>query len=59
MESKPLGSEDEYQAAMKEIERLWDAVPGTAEFDRLDVSAILVEKYESEHHCIEPPKRPC
>ena len=40
---------------MKEIERLFDAAPGTREGDRLEVLATLVEAYEQKHHPIAPP----
>lgn len=34
---------------MAEIERLWEAHPGTDDGDKLDILATLVEKYENEH----------
>ena len=42
-------------AALAEIERLVDAKPGTADGDRLDVLATLVEAYEQQHYPILPP----
>src|SRR5882672_6741978 len=41
--------EADYDAAVAEIERLWNADPGTDDGDRLDILATLVEKYENEH----------
>ena len=38
---------DGYEAAIAEIERLWDAVPGTLEHDRLERLGDLVSEYES------------
>ena len=52
---KPIRSEQEYEAALGEIEALWDVAPGTDEADRLDVLVMLVETYEAEHHPILPP----
>jgi HTH-type transcriptional regulator/antitoxin HigA len=49
MEIHPIRTESDYDAAVAEIERLWDAEPGTDEGDKLDILAILVEKYETAH----------
>ncbi len=49
MEIRPIRSQADYDAAVAEIERLWDADPGTDDGDKLDILATLVEKYESEH----------
>jgi HTH-type transcriptional regulator/antitoxin HigA len=54
-EVKPIRSEADYQAALAEIERLWGAKLGTAEGDRLDVVATLIDAYESEHEPMDPP----
>ena len=43
---KPIKAEADYEAALAEIERLWGAEPDTPEGDRLDVLAMLVERYE-------------
>lgn len=50
-----LKSETDYKKALAEIERLFDAAPETADGDRLDVLALLVEAYEEQHHPILPP----
>ena len=55
MTIKPIKTERDYQKALKEIEKLWDAKPNTAKGDRLDVLATLVEAYEQKHYTIEPP----
>lgn len=52
---RPIRSEDDYQAAMAEIERLWGAKAGTPEGDRLDVLATLIDAYEAEHDPMDPP----
>lgn len=46
MDIKPIKSDADHQAALREIEVLWGAAEGTAEGDRLDVLATLVEAYE-------------
>jgi HTH-type transcriptional regulator/antitoxin HigA len=55
MEIKPIKTEADYEAALKEIERLFDAEPGTPESDRLEVLTTLVEAYEDEHYAIPAP----
>jgi HTH-type transcriptional regulator / antitoxin HigA len=54
-EIKPIRTEADYEAALSEVERLWGARSGTPEGDRLDVLAILVDAYETEHHPMDPP----
>lgn len=55
MDVKPIRTEAEHEAALAEIEKLWDAPPGSPECDRLEVLATLVEAYEEKHHPIDPP----
>jgi len=55
MDIRPIKTEADYQAALEEIERLFDAVPGTPDGDRLEVLTTLVEAYEEEHHPIPFP----
>ena len=38
MDIKPIRSESDYEATLKEIEQLLDAEPGTPEDDRLGVA---------------------
>ena len=55
MEIRPIRTEVDYEAAMAEIERLFDAAPDSPEGDRLDVLATLVEAYEAQHYPIPGP----
>jgi HTH-type transcriptional regulator / antitoxin HigA len=55
MEIRPIRTEADYQHALKEIERLFEAVPNTPEFDRLDILSILVEAYEQVAYPIDLP----
>lgn len=55
MEIKPIKTEVDYEAAMKEIEQLWGASYGSPEGDKLDVLVTLVEAYEEKHYPIPPP----
>jgi HTH-type transcriptional regulator / antitoxin HigA len=55
MELRPIKTETDYQKALAEIEMLFDAAPNTAECDRLDILATLVEAYEKKHYPIDLP----
>ena len=55
MELKPIRSRREHQAALKEIEALWNARAGTSEADRLEGLVALVEAYERKHFPVEAP----
>ena len=55
MQIRPIKTKADHRAALKEIERLMDAKPGTPAGDRLEVLTTLVDRYESEHDAIEPP----
>ncbi len=54
-EVKPIRTKRDYEAALKEIERLWGAKSGTRDGNRLDVIATLIDAYEAEHYPIDPP----
>ena len=55
MEIRPIKNEDDYKAALSEVERLFDAAPDTADGDRLDVLTTLLEVYEKNHYPIPSP----
>jgi HTH-type transcriptional regulator/antitoxin HigA len=55
MEIKPVRTLKDHRAALGEVERLWEAKPGTPEHDRLEVLVTLIEAYEAKHHPIPPP----
>ena len=52
---KPIRTRSDYDAALKEVERLWGAKAGTSEGDRLDVLATLIDAYEAVQFPIDPP----
>ena len=52
---KPIKTDADHTAALREIERLWGAGEGTANGDRLDVLTTLVEAYEQAHFPILAP----
>lgn len=55
MELKPIKTKTEYKAALREVEALFDAPEGTPQADKLEVLAMLVEKYEARHYPIAAP----
>lgn len=52
---RPIRTEQDYEAALGEIEGLMAARAGTPDGDRLDVLTTLIEAYEAEHHPIDAP----
>lgn len=48
MDIRPVRTDAEHEAALREIEALWGAAEGSVEGDRLDVIATLVEAYEDQ-----------
>ena len=54
---RPLRSEVDYDAALKEIERYFEdePKPGTQEADRFDLLALIIEDYERKRWPIDPP----
>ena len=55
MEIRPIKTEADYEATLKEIEGLMSAEAGSPQGDRLDVLVTLVEAYEREHYPIDFP----
>lgn len=48
-EINSIRTKADHKWALAEIERLWDAVDGSLEADRLNTLIDLVEAYEAEH----------
>jgi len=55
MELKPIHTKKDYQAALAEIKRLWDAPAKSSDADKLDILTLLVEHYERVHYPIADP----
>ncbi|MCP5424534.1 MAG: transcriptional regulator [Gammaproteobacteria bacterium] len=55
MEIRPIKTEADYEATLKEIESLMSAEAGSPEGDRLDVLVTLVEAYERVHYPVDFP----
>ena len=52
---RPIKTEEDYQNALKRVEQLMDARPGSPEGDELEVLATLVDLFENEHFPIAMP----
>jgi len=57
MDIRPIRTEADYKATLKEISTLMESDPelGTQEGDRLDILVTLVQAYESKHVAIGAP----
>ncbi len=55
MKLKPIRTQQDYEEALHEIERLWDVDDGTPQNDKLEILVTLVEHYEREHYELPPP----
>jgi HTH-type transcriptional regulator / antitoxin HigA len=55
MKAKIIKTEYDYETALKRVEALMDAVPGSAEFEELELLTLLIEKYEDEQYPIDFP----
>jgi len=52
---RPIRNKKDYRTALKRLEMIFNAKPGTDEGDELEVLGMLIEKYENEHFLIELP----
>jgi HTH-type transcriptional regulator / antitoxin HigA len=55
MEIRPIRTEADHEAALKEVECLFDASPNTPQGDRLEVLTTLIEAYEEKRYNIPLP----
>jgi len=55
MQIKAIKTEQDYEKALAEIEKLFNAKPDTPRGDKLEILTILVEAYEQAHYPILPP----
>ena len=47
-EIKPIKTDDEYKAALQELEKVWNAKRDTPEGDILELLALVIDDYESK-----------
>lgn len=55
MDIRPIKTEEDYRATLREVESLMRAEPGSPEGERLDVLVTLVEAYERQHFPMDLP----
>ena len=57
MDIKPIRTEADYKAALKDVSALMESDPalGTPDGDRLDVLVTLVQAFEARHYSIDLP----
>ena len=55
MKMKLIKTKRDYQVALNRLEQIFDARPGSAEGDELEVLSLLIEKYENEYYPIDFP----
>ena len=55
MNIKPIRTEEDYEKALKRLEKIFDAPPGTKEGDEAEILSLLIENYENEHYPIDTP----
>jgi HTH-type transcriptional regulator / antitoxin HigA len=55
MDIKPIKTDADYRAALKEVETLMTAAPDTPEGEKLDVLVTLIEAFEREHYPLDLP----
>ena len=55
MNIRPIKSEADYQAALEEVDMLFDASPNTARGDKLDILTTLIEVHEEKLYQIDLP----
>lgn len=48
MKLRIIKSEDDYQKALKRLDKIFHAKKGSSEQDELEILAMLIEKYETE-----------
>lgn len=55
MEIRPIRTKKQYEDALKAVEALWEAKPGTPDAERLEVLVLLIEAYEAKHFPMPDP----
>ena len=57
MDIRPIRTEEDYKAALREVSAYFDnqPTPGTADGDRFEILLTLVEAHEAKHYAIDLP----
>ena len=52
---RPIKTKKDYQDALVRLEKIFDAKPGSAEGDELELLGIIIDAYEKVHYPIDFP----
>jgi HTH-type transcriptional regulator/antitoxin HigA len=55
MTIKPIRNKKDYQNALRRLEIIFDAKPGSTQGDELEVLGILIDQYEKDHFPVGMP----
>lgn len=55
MKAKIIKTAEEYDQALKRLEKIFDAKPGTPEGEELELLALLIDNYEKEQFPVDFP----
>jgi HTH-type transcriptional regulator/antitoxin HigA len=56
MQTRTIANRADYEAALKEVEGLMRAAPGTEQGERLDILVGLIEAYERKRFPLDPER---
>ena len=55
MNIKPIKTEQDYEKALKRLEKIFDASPQSKEGDEAEILSLLIDNYENQRYPIEAP----
>lgn len=55
MNIKPIKTEQDYEKALRRLERIFNASPESKEGDEAEILSMLIENYENQYYAIEAP----
>ncbi len=55
MNIKLIKTEEDYQKALKRLEKVFDAKTGSTESDEADILGLMIDEYEKKHYHIDAP----
>lgn len=55
MKIKPIKSEEDYQKALRRLEKIFDAPVESKEGDEAEILSLLIENYENQYYPIDAP----
>lgn len=55
MNINPIKNEQDYQQSLIEVDKLWEAAPGSEAHDKLDILVTLIEAFEKKQYFIDTP----